>query len=57
MVPLALWYAENLEKFIEHAERQTAMTHNHPQVAIAGPIGPLMQRSRWTKKQAILIKL
>lgn len=32
MVPLALWYAEKLETFIKHAERQTAMTHNHPQV-------------------------
>ena len=32
MVPLALWYAEDLTSFIEHAARQTAMTHNHPEV-------------------------
>lgn len=32
MVPLALWYAENLTSFIEYATRQAAMTHNHPKV-------------------------
>ena len=31
MVPLALFYAEDIENFVVHAERQTAMTHNHRQ--------------------------
>lgn len=32
MVPLALFYGEDRETFIAYADKQTAMTHNHPQV-------------------------
>ncbi|MBU1193322.1 MAG: ADP-ribosylglycohydrolase family protein [Proteobacteria bacterium] len=32
MVPLALFYADAPQIFIEYADLQTAMTHNHPQV-------------------------
>jgi ADP-ribosylglycohydrolase len=32
MVPLALFYGEDRETFTANADKQTAMTHNHPQV-------------------------
>lgn len=34
IVPLAIYYGDNPEKFIQFAEQQTIMTHNHPQVFI-----------------------
>jgi ADP-ribosylglycohydrolase len=32
MVPLALFYAHNADSFMDYAQLQTAMTHNHPLV-------------------------
>jgi ADP-ribosylglycohydrolase len=32
MVPLALFYAHNADSFMDYAQHQTAMTHNHPLV-------------------------
>lgn len=72
MVPLALFYADAPQTFIEYADLQTAMTHNHPQVresarffaaaAIealkgAGPVASLEAALKGLPEDAAILKM